>query len=44
MDSSNETDGGGEFINVALKNFCNKKGIYIRYTTPYMHKENGITK
>lgn len=37
-------DGGGEFISAKLKDFCNKRGITIRYAASYMHEENGITE
>lgn len=37
-------DGGGEFISARLKDFCEKKGITIKYATPYMHEENGIAE
>lgn len=38
------TDNGEEFISVKLKDFCNKKRIIIKYTVPYIHKENGIAE
>lgn len=37
-------DGGGEFISAKLKDFCDKKGITIKYAAPYMHEENGIAE
>lgn len=36
--------GGGEFISVKLKNICNKKSITIKYTVPYIFKENGFVE
>lgn len=39
-----QTDGGGEFINAALKNFCKERSITISYALPYMHKKNGIAE
>ena len=33
-----------EFISIKLRDFCNKKGIILKYATLYMHKENGIAK
>lgn len=37
-------DGGGEFISTKLKEFCDKKGITIKYAAPYMHEENGLAE
>lgn len=37
-------DGGGEFILTKLKDFCEKKGITIKYAAPYMHEENGVAE
>lgn len=37
-------DGSGEFISAKLKDFCEKKGITIKYAAPYMHEENGIAE
>lgn len=37
-------DGGGEFISIKLRMFCEKKGIAIKYTAPYVHKENGLAE
>lgn len=37
-------DGGREFISAKLKNFCEKRGIAIKYAAPYMHKENGLAE
>ena len=39
-----QTNGGREFISTALKYFCKEKGIITGYTTPYMHKGNGIAE
>ncbi len=33
-------DGGGEFISIKLKSFCEKRGIVIKYAAPYVHEEN----
>lgn len=33
-----------EFILIKLWQFCKKRGIAIKYTTPYVHKENNITE
>ena len=38
------TDGRGEFISAKLKDIYNKKGISIKYTAPYMHKENRLAE
>ena len=38
------TDGGGEFISIALQSFCQEQGIKIGYAAPYMHEENGIAE
>ena len=37
-------DGGGEFISVKLKDFCEKRGITIKYAAPYMHEENRVAE
>lgn len=37
-------DGGGEFISLKLKAFCEEKGISIKYAAPYMHEENGLAE
>lgn len=37
-------DGGGEFLSVNLRDFCEKRGITIKYAAPYMHEENGLAK
>ena len=37
-------NGGGEFILIKLREFCNKKRIVIKYATPYLHEENSLTK
>ena len=37
-------DGGGEFISTKLKDFCEKKGITIKYAAPYMYEENGVAE
>lgn len=37
-------NGGGEFISIKLRGFCNKKDIILKYTIPYMYKENGIVE
>lgn len=37
-------DGGGEFISTKLKDFCDKRGIAIKYAAPYMHEENGVAE
>lgn len=37
-------DGGGEFISIKLRTFCEKKGISIKYAAPYMHEENGLAE
>ena len=39
-----QIDGGGEFISLALKSFCNKRGINIGYTALYVHKKNSIAE
>lgn len=37
-------DGRREFISTKLKDFCEKKGITIKYAAPYIHKENGVAE
>ncbi len=37
-------DGGGEFISVKFRLFCEKRGITIRYAAPYIHEENGLAE
>lgn len=37
-------NGGGEFILAKLKEFCETRGITIKYAAPYMHKENGLAE
>lgn len=37
-------DGGGGFISTKLKDFCDKRGIAIKYAAPYMHEENGVAE
>lgn len=37
-------DGGGEFISVKLRLFCEKQGIAIKYAAPYVHEENGLAE
>lgn len=37
-------DGGGEFISVKLRSFCEKRGIEIKYAAPYVHEENGLAE
>ena len=37
-------DGGEEFISVKLRLFCEKRGITIRYATPYIHEENRLAE
>ena len=39
-----QINGGREFINVVLKNLCNKKNINIGYAALYIYKENEIAK
>lgn len=39
-----QIDSGGKFMSSILKNYCNKRGINIWYTTSYIHKENNIAK
>lgn len=36
------TNGGGKFISAKLKEFCEGRGITIKYAAPYMYKENGL--
>ena len=38
------TDRGGEFVSIKLRDFCKERGIQIRYTTPYLHEENGLVE
>ena len=35
-----QANGGVKFISIKLRKFCDKKKIVIKYTTPYLHKEN----
>lgn len=37
-------DGGGEFISIKFCSFCKKRGIAIKYATPYIHEENGLAE
>ena len=37
-------DGGGEFISTKLRLFCEKRGIDIKYASPYIHEENGLAE
>lgn len=37
-------DDGGKFISAKLKDFCDKRGITIKYAVPYMHEENVIAE
>lgn len=37
-------DGGREFVFIKLRNFCEKRGIIIKYTAPYVHEENGLAE
>ena len=35
---------GGKFISIILEDICNQKRIDIKYTIPFMHKENSIAE
>ncbi len=37
-------DGGGEFISVKLRLYCEKRGIAIRYAAAYVYEKNRIAK
>lgn len=37
-------DGGGEFISIKLRVFCEKRAIALKYTISYMLEENGFVK
>lgn len=37
-------DGGREFISTKLQLFYEKREIIIKYTAPYVHKENGLAE
>lgn len=37
-------DGGGEFISIKLRSFCEKKSIALKYAALYMYEENGLAK
>lgn len=37
-------DGGTKLILSKLQAFCNKRGILIKYTAPYIYKENGLAE
>ncbi len=37
-------DGGEEFISTKLKEFCDNRGINIKYATPYLHEENSLAE
>lgn len=39
-----QVDGGGEFIPAKLRSFCKKQNIVIKYTAPYIYKENELAK
>lgn len=37
-------DGGGEFISIKLRSFCEKRGIAERYAASYVQEENGLAE
>lgn len=37
-------DGGGKFISIKLRVFCEKRGIALKYVAPCMHEENELAK
>ncbi len=37
-------DQGKEFVNAALRNYCQEHGIVIHTTTPYAHASNGVAE
>ena len=39
-----QTNGGGEFISIALQSFCEEQRIKIGYATLYIHEENEIAE
>lgn len=39
-----QVDGSGEFISTKLRLFYEKRGIVIKYTAPYIHKENKLVE
>lgn len=39
-----QANDDSKFISVKLQLFCKKRGIAIRYTTPYIYKENRMTE
>ena len=38
------SDNGGEYANVAMKDYCKNKGIRIELTTPYTSQQNGMAE
>ena len=39
-----QADGGGDFIFVKLRTFCEKREIIIKYAAPYIYEENELVK
>lgn len=37
-------DRRGKFMFIKLRDFCNKKGLILKYVTSYIHKENDIAE
>ncbi len=37
-------DGGGEFISIKLRVFCEKREIALKYATSYMHQEKSLAE
>lgn len=37
-------DGGGEFVNRAMKEFCRQRGTHWEKTTPYSSQQNGLAE
>ena len=37
------SDCGGEYVNVALEDYCSKHGITLESTVPHTPEQNGVT-
>lgn len=42
--SNLQIDGGGEYVSLALKRFCEEEGIVMEFTLPYILEQNLIAK
>jgi hypothetical protein len=39
-----KTDGGKEFVNTSLKQYCDTEGIVLEQSAPYSHEQNGLVE